>query len=544
MYRVYCLILITLFGAPKAGADATSHTRPYFLSGDVNLYLQPVNLTPAKRDGEITFVDNKAGFYVRSIRGAEAAAGVRSDFNYEHLSRLPSNAFIAVGLFPVLSTYVQFTGYARTESEADSFRYRRVPYSADDISKWREGDAATYEPQGGVAILAGGGNPLFGVYGKYIVTGGFRVFLEKKEADRVYVEIRSTNTKDLSIVYGGLALNAQKGVQRELSEGYAYEFRLDNPVARKAYEDFLKGHIVPAQEFASDYDSGISRNSRVDGNKVKEYASFYFGTPFIRIVGVAGATESLFHKEVRENLSGVEEMQWAANLSFNDIIFFGKKRRYVEGFSAQGATSTVDGEPATSNMSGEAFYERRANFGSVESLNEVLQELLESTGLDLLKVKMLGKGAVGYTEVRLSVVFQEDFIQHLIAHPGELDRYMWEALQTYSASEKAAEYERDQNNNDNSPSVDNPRDKITDAFIAMKKSLSKMASALRSGNTKEYLKVYADFGREMWRDPNIFRVIFNEAQKCGLTADFEVSGRKISRYLKRFSWLKKETCIL
>src|SRR5690606_9149663 len=113
-----------------------TEVRPFFLHGDINLYLQAVNLTPAKKDGEITFVGSDSGFFVRSIRRWEAHAGVRTDAFHDFVKDFPVEVLSSIGLVPGYSNFAQFTGYARTESEVEEFRFRRVPEEAAQVALW------------------------------------------------------------------------------------------------------------------------------------------------------------------------------------------------------------------------------------------------------------------------------------------------------------------------------------------------------------------------------------------------------------------------
>ncbi len=539
-----CLIFVLFFAAPAAWAIKIdgSELHPFFLNGDVNLYLQAVNLTPAKNDGEITFAGSDSGFYVRSIRSWEAHAGLRSDAYYEFIKGFPTEVLSSLGLVPGGSHFVQFTGYARTESEVDEFRFRGIPEKAAQADLWREGDTATYDAKGGVTLLAGLGTYFGGFYGKVVVFGGFRVYIERKAGDLILVEVRSTKIADASWVLGGLMARVEGGVQNEVSEGKSFEFHLSNPAARAAYEDFVQGHLAPTQVLAQNSDSGIVPQGVVSGVKVNNYSSYYFGTPFFPLIASEGMDQKFHHMETRVDPTGVtDEIHWGTAASFRDTVVFRHKVRTAEGFSAQGDVRLSDSS-ADFHSAGEAFFERRANYGDVSSLNKVLQELYARTGLDFLKVRMTGRGDIDYTEVRLSLMFGEEFVEHLIAHPDELEIYRQKAQHALEEDYKSGKLQRRYGGEIGQNEI-TPEKIIDEAFAEMKERLPVVAKALRDGNRQDFVTEYAAFGHVMWSEPHVFRELFEESQKCGLSADFEVSGRKISRYLKRFQWLKKDTCL-
>jgi hypothetical protein len=365
-------IIISLFVlATNVYASELTSVMPFVAHGDLHAQDRVVNL---KTDQAREFIldDYSQGLELIATRKVFASAGVLLNFS----QAVSANTFGwgALGLFPLYNSFAKF--YHRFDSlEAMEQFEVKIPNDAETLDTYRTGDAAFFTKLGGVSLNLVAGIGQIGLGPKVFLEGGFSFYVEKKDDNKVYVEMRNIFTHNYALLAGTWIAFAELTKLVERSKGFGFELDLNDQEARELYRELV-------QEGRIDKLQNSSRQayivSTVDARRVTNKKKMALGTPIIPLIEFFRSKELESTEEFREsNWAGEEEVVRVVSLKKRSNRFF-KRQRFKE------TVAISELEAKTNKRKLALVYEDHGNRFNFNKLARSINRLKSMTGLSFL----------------------------------------------------------------------------------------------------------------------------------------------------------------
>lgn len=507
-----------------------------------------VNKTPVELSAcpEINTDVYGGGFKValqKSFYGSASASGSRWFPNNELWS--------SVGVGPVVNNFGIIFSDIKSLSDLAAEKEKRLPDSFEEINSWKVADSAYWESQGGVSFYLGAGIAPIDIGVFAVATGGWVNYLQKTGPNRVYVEMSKKKIRSISLGVGMGRPNISIEKAFEKSNGFAFEFVLDNQASIEAFERFMAGDMTRAQDLAKTDKSGVSKISDMSEIRSGLTRSFGIATPFIPILSFKASSESAYdHTE--------ENSVWDETVIKDTGIFVKQRNHSILGQQVKEARSFMGGKTTNSAPSlngtvesealfGKFKYSYQSNWGQEKRLRKYISKVKSLTGLVNETCARVPKfdDSLGYNQVVLEVNWSDSYVKEIVGL-NKSNSNLMKKLKTLALnyqSEKAATAVCSVPENDGyDDTCTNSSPESVNAIFANLDSYS--AKMKKSFNTdkKEFSKNMAKFGQEVWKSPFVFKAFFEKGKVCGQEFKFEVSGQRLTRHAIDKKFTNTEAC--
>ncbi len=558
------LVLMTLSGclyAPMAFSGPTLQAELGVLAfGGLDWARNTVNMTPLKYDPKVDEtptleLDNYTdGFMVTHGLDGDLGAGPGGSFYFADVTGFAANLGMYVGLALVGGKNAEFTTLVDSKDDIKkAVKQKKIPWKASQIAEWKEGETVFYRTSGGVALSTRLGTLYFGVGPTAILSGGWQTYIEKMPDGKVFVQLMKGHESELRLVAGTLVAEAYTSVVKELAHGVSFAFDLADEVAQHAYEDLLKGNMVPAQQMASLTGEGsIVRVDDIFRSKIRHVQKFSIGIPFIYFTSTKENYREYFRKE--SSLDGVtRELYFGGNVKSTVARAITVHRQTGEGFYSALEIDSL-GDEQEIDYSGKYNWHYAADHGSAKQLGRALHRLVKATGLNAeLLVNIPDEKKLKYTSMSFDFDLPRAYVDYLLA-----DNRFVQVMDMYNtvASQALETYFADKTDPwhlclTHLTKIDFEICKA-DLQFSQKIQMKKMRSALEEmkkavlfseeRERKEFVKALSDFGKALMSDVFVFQTVYQDAQKCGMKTSYKIEGERLSRFVSDHAWALEDSC--
>lgn len=541
---VKALSLSAFLAAGIAHADTTGS------SGFVNYTWMNavINKTPVEAAAcpEINTDIYGSGFKValqKSFYGSVSASGSRW---------FPKNEiWSSVGVGPVKNNFGIIFSDINSLNELSAEKDKHLPDSYEEVNNWKVSDSAYWESQGGVSFYLGAGIAPIDIGVFAVATGGWVNFLQKTGPNRVYVEMSKKKIRSISFGVGLGRPNISVEKAFENSNGFAYEFLLENQGAIEAFERFMAGDMTKAQDLSKTALSGVNKISDMSESRVGLSRSFGIATPFIPILSFKASTENSYdHTE--------EDSVWDENIMKDTGIYIKQRNISVVGQQVKEARSFMGGKltndaPSlsgplhTESLYGNFKYSYQSNWGQEKRLRKYISKVKALTGLvdeTCARVPSF-QDSLGFNQVVLEVNWSDAYVKELAGlnknNSNLLTKIKALALSFQADKANAALCAVPENDNYDDTCTASSPEYINSIFNNLENYSAQMNKSFKT-DRKEFAKNLAKFGQEVWKSPFVFKAFFEKGKVCGQQFKYEVSGQRITRHAIDQKFIGTEAC--
>ncbi|MBT3234484.1 MAG: hypothetical protein HN353_00880 [Bdellovibrionales bacterium] len=531
----------------------------FFFQMDLKNYLISTETYKSNnKSGEntIDLIKGEGGYHKIKQYDYTVGLGVAGNWHYINASNLQRQLNMFVGIAAIKGRSVRSSQLAKSLKEARNLPKLNVPYSADTIKTWNNSDAISYQSKGGVMYLAGIGLRGYIFAGvNYIAEGVWTTFVEKLAADTVYVKITKGKITALSHTAGVGLVSVSTNKFNNADETFSFILNLADADAVKAYEDLVKGNIVPAQKMANAPHDGLGTVVAVRTTTMKQSGrlkSFSFGLP-IPIPGIGLSTAVSKGKifttgttHFHPDQSKTDVVYGAYVKSVNSRFFRKHRNRGAVFYGTHYETTQKDGSKVDGYF-GQFAWNFDGDYLKLRKVKSAIKKLVKMTGLrEEVLVSFSGKNKtkIGYAQISLEASIPQaatDVLMELAADQ--------EKSEVFGATSRAFIKGYFSNGDDINEicSIDTEESTVATCerrFAAQtKKAVRRMKAALKKmrdvkdQSKTDFVKAYGEFGKQLMENQFVFQTVFNLLKGRGIDLDYTLSGTQIPFYKKNFQWL-------
>lgn len=436
-------------------------------------------------------------------------------------------------------------------TKIDAEYERRLPTTAHELAQWRTNDAAYWESQGGVAFYVGAGyDPVHvGVFA--VASGGWVNYLEKTGPYTVYVERAHKHIKSLALSGGIGRVNV--GIEKivESAKGFNYEFNLESAANIEAFERFMAGDATLAYDLSQVENSGVRKVSDTSMQRFGKYFGMSITTPFIPVISLRSSQGKDANKEEEFTIWDEHIVKnYGVYVKQNSSRLLGLHNK--EALTFKGGRTTVDNK--SSSESSEKFYGNfkfayQADWGQEMMLTSKINYAREITGLEsenetCVKVPNLSQ-TLGYNQVLLQMNLGDEYMREILGLGNSSNSFL-DAIERQAKKfdynmrmTGGCNYTNEGQTNSNTicraPSVDS-------IFSDIRQYARRIRNAMNSDQNSFSFNM-ANLGKVIWSNPAVFKAFYEKGKSCGAEFKFEVSGLRISKFLKEKKYNYSANCI-
>jgi hypothetical protein len=542
-YLVKTLSICAVLSTSAAYADSIGGT------GTVNYTWMNavINKTPVE-SGACPSIETDIygnGFKVARQHGFFASLGINGSRWFPNLAQWAS-----VGISPVKNGFgVYFTDINKL-SELDAEKEKRLPNNFDEINKWKVSDSAYWESQGGVSFYLGTGIFPIDIGAMVVATGGWANFLQKTGPNKVYVEMSRKKIQSISLGLGAFLPNANIEKAFSHSNGFAFEFNLDNQDNIEAFERFMAGDTTKAMDLAKFKDSGVSKIADLSDSRVGVTKSFGIATPYIPIISFRKSSERAYNSSEEDSVWDEKTMKdTGIYIKQRNVNVLGQQVKESRSFVGGKITHEVPGLDGATNTTEKLYgnfkFSYQSNWGQERRLRKYINRVKTLTGLadeTCARVPAF-RDSLGYNQVALEVVWSDDYVREIIGlgkSKVSLLQKIKNLANQYQANNSNICADVDSEDYDENCSNGSSKE-VANIFNNLENYSQKMNANINT-DKKEFAKNLARFGEEVWKSPAVFKAFYEKGKVCGQEFKYEVSGQRISRHMINKKFVNTAAC--
>lgn len=444
-----------------------------------------------------------------------------------------------VGVGPVKNSFGIYFSDIQKLAELRDEQEKQLPTSYEEINRWKVSDSAYWESQGGVSLYLGTGIFPIDVGVFAVATGGWANFLQKTGPNRVYVEMAKKKIRSISLGVGlpGPTISVEKAFEN--SNGFAYEFTLDNQESIEAYERFLAGDVTKAQDLSKLRDSGVMKISDMTESKTALTRSFGMATPFIPILSFKTSTSRAYDHYEEDSVWDEKIVKDAGiYVKQRNTSIVGQQVKEVRSFVGGKVTAEAPGPEGTTHterLYGNFKFSYQSNWGQEKRLRKYIGKIKALTGLvdeTCARVPAF-KDSMGFNQVNLEVNWSDAYVRELIGH-GKSKTSLLPKIKSMAQSYQLRKDSTNicsfiDNDKYDDTCSDSTSEKVETIFANLENYSARMNKSY-GVDKKEFAKNMAKFGEEVWKSPFVFKAFFEKGKRCGQDFKYEVSGQRLTRH--------------
>lgn len=490
---------------------------------------------------KLVFGDQSKGYQVVDFKERGIGLGINGTWEFPNSTFLNNAVWVSVGLLPVTgrnSMAVRwFPNMNAVENRA------AVPSLAEAqaaMARMLPGDALTYNTYGGIVFWAGFGASVIGIQTAAMARGDFQVYMEKLDADLVYVKVSDSNVESLALQAGALLSKVSTAMYSKYGKAFGFALNMKDPIAQRAYRDLVRGNIAPVQKLAMRTDSSSVRfwdESQRERHGNTQYVK-YFGIPFL--LKMSWSRDRYFEAARSKSYECGRVLSATYGAYYTEKYF--KLRPYSKTtskafYGTAYALKDQDAKNVARGFFGHMTYTYQNNDGTVRALRHAMERMGEDTGLgDLLMLDMPEKSdRFGNVKLQLRGHFSARTTQNIVRRAGSGLAGSLKAISgkllagaspsLFSCAEEGS-LESGSCRDLVASKTERGAEKMADAALDL-------ARALRTGNERKATQAYARFGEAMLTNAFTFKAGLMLAGD-NMKVDYVVSGSDFSTYTATF----------
>jgi hypothetical protein len=506
----------------------------------------------AKTGSGISFpqADLSSGFRDIKIYSLDIHAGIYAGW-FNDATDFAGTLFGAGGaILPVVGSNVISNRFAPDQQTASNSASLDIPAHAADLANWHENDSVSYTVSGGVIFSAGVGYAMTGLSGDYYVRGDWTTYVEKLDAQKVFVKITNVHLTDFDLMAGNVLASEILSHFDKSDSYFSYIFDLSNAFAASAYESMIHGSVKPAQDLSSSSPELAELDLSERGNTSGHQSRFFLGIPFLNLSFNSGQllnfSDTTFHIDGTE--SDVNYGLYWNESDHNAFSEHSAKSQSFYGISYNDLSASDSQTVIDSGKYGRLVLSFENDHSSANSVQDSLSQMIQHTGLrEQLAVQGdLPSGQLNYTNLSLTIVISDAATQQLIA-PGFSDQLTYSRAQTEANSYFDDLGDVDQICTEISPDPataadyeeqcqENVTDDVAAAVSDMQNALKKMSVAEANHQDTDFVQAYAAFGKAMLKNEMSFAIIQKLLGNQSFDITFNAMGTNIPQLTQKLSF--------
>ncbi len=533
----------------------------------LDFYKNTINLTPLQyndQDNQIPNMlidDYKDGFIVAHGLDYYIGIGPATTWFFENITNVSDYLWKYVGLALVIDRGVEFMSYVGKKEDIKAIKkQKRIPYFATDMLGWKEGDSVFFQSAGGIAFTGKIGAYGFGIGPTFVVSGSWGTYVEKMEDNKVFVQQMQGEAGKAHLVAGTYIAEISCGLIKELTKGFSYVYDLNNQDAAKAYEDMLKGNVIPTQRMSEGpSNSFIIKVDSFDKAKQSRVQQFSMGIPFLNYT----AKREKYFEHVTRILDlndKTTETYFAGNFAQTYGHVLNRHRITRVGFYTGLKVDNNEEERQFVDYAGTFNWYYSSDHSSPRKLNRALKRLFKKTGLESeLGANFPNEKKLKYTAITYNLNLPSRFINYMMKMHA--DKLLLEQYK-HDTQRELEHYFENQSDPYNLclahiTKIDwlgcksMHKQSLRHSFKKMGHSLDTMRDSMidreqveaEESSYKEFVRGFTEFGNTFVQNIFLFNTVYADAQKCGLETSYKIEGERLSRYLKEKKYKIEKSCI-
>ena len=482
--------------------------------------------------------NSSAGYRVVQSHSLDLKLGVYGGW-YRYAGTFASTLFGAgLTILPVDGSTVIADRFVKSAAQAASLTQTQIPAKAAALEDWSAHDSIFYDNRGGIIFSIGVGYLFTGLSGDYFAQGEWSTYIEKLDAQKVFVKITKISLHDFDLMLGNSAAAVLLSSFDKVDQMFSYVFDLSDPRAVVAYEAMIHGSLKEAENLAAQDPAvatlTMTENGLTDGHQTH----FILGVPFLNASETSGRlhnfSDTVLHAD--QSRSDVDYgLYWSeggTDVGLHHVSsassFYGITYRTT--YPTRG--SFVSGRYAKIILS----YENDQS--DATTIPDMVAEMKRRTGLGsrLRVTAPTMRGEQGYTHLSLYMVVTEAATRQL-AEPAtdeKLARIQTDSIvldyfnqmgdpdllcdPSASSSAVVVNQCRLQYMSDTASAVD-----------AMREALGQMRSMIETNDEAGFARAYGKFGQAMLKNRFSFSIASRLLTGNPLSITFEAEGAKIGQ---------------
>ncbi|AZZ35312.1 hypothetical protein CIK05_00340 [Bdellovibrio sp. qaytius] len=498
----------------------------YFLDFDwgeevINLTPHPSNSPPnsfyeAATD-TLVMGDYSKGF--RVTKYSEFTAGVGLNWNFPNSTGLGSKAWLSVGIMPIIGKTTVSQQFQPTLDKALSANGRKIPMEASDLNSWAINDSVNYSSTGGIIFSVGVGFPGIGIGSDLVVQGTFSTYVERENADEVFVNISTTKAKSLSLQVDATLAQLSVSKYKEIEEAMSYMINFKDPVGYKAYHDLIRGNVAAIQLLLQDPNTtAIKKWEKLNRVQTRRMVQFNFGIPFIMNWGWSSgkiyefSDTRAFYDDTRS------EVEYGMYLKEKRKKIFGSMAVKTESFyGSVFRLYNYENDLMAKHIFGQYVFNADDNKTKTKDMDKTIDNLIEKTGLSgELALNIPSYKKLKFSRINLEVNFDEDqTINIMNSTSGMMPEMIAERANQLAVNFMANERQvvalctpqETQVPMSTEKCLTNLKAQNARASQGLVNAAKLMKKYFDAGDDKAFVLAYADFGRYMLTNATMFQAI-------------------------------------
>ena len=536
-YVIAYINLNTTTNSPSSISSTTAlefKVRPLYIY-DFDKITRIFNQTPHNKknnDDELDLNHSQNGFLVQQVKTIMLGFGANTTFFFSNASGLQNLVNFSIGLIPTKEKTSLFNYFVENKEDIYTNK-RKVPFKSEMLENWKVGDNVLFKSSGGAIFVASAGIPFVRVGTTIAVFGSWMYYLEKMGNNKVYINATNVTTKAALAFTNTFTVNAVDNYIKDIGIGHSFEVDLSDFKAARAYEDMLKGNLVPMQEMAKD-DKNLavinveSNDYKISGNM----KSFIFDISLAKFTSSKANYYSLANAHFLR--SGVK-IENEYGIYSREILgrTLTKHKNRIKSFYG-GITKVTDQEKKLISIDNKIQFSWNFEKDHFEkkALDHAIDEIIQDTGLDFLKIKTPDTEKLGYVRISLKAEADMFFTRAINGINKEfiffnIQKNMLLMIENYFKDDN------DKNQLCNfTEIVFSCKNKYTQESITALTKIKELSNRLNINekNNKNFTQAYAEIGEFVWTNQFIFKAILEQMKTCGSKIIYEISGEKISDY--------------
>jgi hypothetical protein len=509
-----------------------------------------VNQTQASMayEGSLTLEDYRDGF--RSIRTASLDVGAGVLGYWKYVDGATKSFLPYVGVLPMAGKSVLVNQYLKNKADIDQLPPVRVPQDSHDLDAWTVNDAMTFKTQGSVLFFGGIGVVPAAAQLMYTATGSWSIYIEKTAPTKALVKITKIKLQSLGVSAGTVMVTADVSLFAGRDDDFSYSFDLSDSDARKAFEDFVKGNLVPAEQM-KDSSSSVKLTQVDHGKFVGAAAHVWLGLPFLF------ESESGFAKNFESSSSDNDVDGTHTDAIYSTYVEKRSTRALVtqhwqrtQAFTAASYRQTNAKKQVKTGLTGKIIWSDLNDDSDADHLRQAIADLVKATGMRQMNITVPDSEELGYAGVKFILDLPETTTTYLLQQAQEtraiqaLSTNASSLVSQYFAAGKdvdgycdIAQEKNAKTSSKNGASIPTCRKRIdgqTQAAVAtMQNALAQMIAS--QNDPKAFIKAYRDFGHAMMTNGFAFQTALAMVDGYPVKISLRIEGEKIALYERTYS---------
>lgn len=389
--KLYSSLLVLIFSLSTYAQVGVS---PLFTYGNLSAFDEVTNL----RTGIAIEIEDTGtqGYDLLSVGKAYLSAGAQGTTN------IGSGFYTGLGLYPSFNGYAKWTAKVKNREDFS----RTLPLSKERLFEMNTGDAIYWNALGGVTVNIAVGYGPVAAGPKVSIEGGYAVYVERKDKDQFYVEVRRLKTHTFGVLAGTYIAYAELSRLVEKTTGLAF---LIDAGTRKGEELILDLVRNGRADRVQESDVTRARIGDLSALKILSGAHAAVGTPFIPVIELRRGSGSEVVTETRNDIWGnTSDLTRAVSFKDRSVRLFKKKSYFQSAALVEEGTRS-----GTQVLRAQLHWYRKGNRMTTNTLRKALVKLRNQTAMKFPEFSVPQNEKLGFAKVSAAVDLSATLTQKL-----------------------------------------------------------------------------------------------------------------------------------